>query len=167
MSSSRPLQSAQQASEDLSPSPSPPPLTTTNLKPSQIQNNIHHHQEKVYGDFGHPSKVIDTVTFKDHIIVSGNDSNLIMFISELRRPSVRGSTYHPILIVHPSIPTKWESIKGRFNDVYLLVGTLTRSMVFNRVNISDAFAVILLASGTIVSSVSLIFTYLSIHFILL
>mmetsp|Transcript_12619 Transcript_12619/g.13030 ORF Transcript_12619/g.13030 Transcript_12619/m.13030 type:complete len:383 (+) Transcript_12619:2-1150(+) len=45
------------------------------------------------------------------------------------------------------MPSKWDSIKNRFNDVYVLVGSLTRSMVFNRVNISDAFAVILLASG--------------------
>ena len=108
---------------------------------------------------GHPSKVVETVTFQDHIIVSGHDSNLIMFISELRRPSVRGSAYHPILIVNPTIPTKWDAIKDRFNDVYALVGSLTRSMVFNRVNISNAFAVILLASGTSTSSViiSLVF----------
>jgi hypothetical protein len=98
--------------------------------------------------------VIDNVTFKDHIIVSGKEDNLAMFVSELRRPSVRGSAYHPIVIVNPTLPSKWDTIKGRYNDVYVLLGSLTRSMVFNRINISNAFAVILLASGESVAAVS-------------
>jgi voltage-gated potassium channel Kch len=97
--------------------------------------------------------VIDTVTFKDHVIVSGNDSYITMFISELRRPAMKGSAYHPIVIVHPKVPSKWEAIQGRFNDVYVVVGSLTRSMVFNKINVSEAFAVILLASGESVAAV--------------
>jgi hypothetical protein len=90
------------------------------------------------------------------VIVSGNDSYITMFISELRRPAMKGSAYHPIVIVHPKVPSKWEAIQGRFNDVYVVVGSLTRSMVFNKINVSEAFAVILLASGESVAAVWLL-----------
>jgi voltage-gated potassium channel Kch len=97
------------------------------------------------------------VTLDDHIIVFGNDSNLTMFVSELRRPAVRGSAYHPLVIVSPSVPSKWDAIQGRYNDVFLLMGSLTRSAVFNRANVGNAFAVILLATSDGVTTVSLFF----------
>lgn len=80
-----------------------------------------------------------------------------MFISELRRPTIKGSAYHPILIVSPTIPSKWEAIQGRYNDVYVMLGSLTRSVIFNRLSINDAFAVILLASGESVAAVCILF----------
>ena len=96
--------------------------------------------------FGKPSKIIDKVDFENHIIVLGNESNFHLFLNELRRPAVVGRSYHPILLVAMSIPPKWENICARFNDVYLLIGSLTRSAVFNKINIDKTFAVILLAS---------------------
>lgn len=69
-----------------------------------------------------------------------------MFISELRRPSVKGSSYHSIVVVTPTLPSKWDFIKGRYNDIYVLLGSFTRSAVFNRANVDSAFAVILLAT---------------------
>lgn len=90
--------------------------------------------------------MVENVTVDNHIIVFGNDSNLTMFISELRRPSVKGSSYHPLVIVCPTLPSKWEAIRGRYNDIYVLLGAFTRSAVFNRANVEQAFAVILLAT---------------------
>ena len=103
---------------------------------------------------GVPSTVIeDSVTVEDHIIVFGNDLSLPMFISELRRPAVKGPAYHPIVVVSPELPSKWEAIKGRYNDIYVLLGSLTRSAVFNRANVENAFAVILLATRDGVTTV--------------
>jgi voltage-gated potassium channel Kch len=106
---------------------------------------------------------VDHVSVENHIIVFGNDSNLTMFISELRRPSVRGSSYHPLVIVCPTLPSKWDAIKGRYNDVYVLVGSFTRSAVFNRANVEQAFAVILLATEDGITRVSL-FNHSESHF---
>lgn len=69
-----------------------------------------------------------------------------MFVAELRRPIVRGESYHPIIIVSPEEPHYWKSIKVTYNDVYYLKGSLVRSAVFARANATRAFAVVLLAS---------------------
>ncbi len=102
--------------------------------------------DDIMAKFGKPSKIIDVVDLEDHIIVVGNESNFHLFLSELRRPAVKGQSYHPIVLIAMSIPAKWESICAKYNDVYLLIGSLTRSAVFNKINIEKAFAVILLAS---------------------
>mmetsp|Transcript_3342 Transcript_3342/g.5229 ORF Transcript_3342/g.5229 Transcript_3342/m.5229 type:complete len:1450 (-) Transcript_3342:361-4710(-) len=110
--------------------------------------------EKIMANFGVESQVItDTVEVDDHIIVFGNDTSLPMFISELRRPAVKGAAYHPLVIVSPELPSKWEAIKGRYNDVYVLLGSLTRSAVFNRANVENAFAVVLLCNRDGVTTV--------------
>ncbi len=83
----------------------------------------------------------------------GDDANIAMFISELRRPSVAGDTYHPIVIVCPDTPSKWEAIQGRYDDVYYIVGSLTRSAVFKKAGVETAFAVILLATRERVTKV--------------
>ena len=82
---------------------------------------------------------------RNHIIVFGNTDCLSIFIPELRRPAVRGETYHPLVIVSPTEPQGWKIIKERYNDIYFLRGSLTRSAVFNSANIPKAFAVILFA----------------------
>jgi len=127
------------------------------LSPSeslQLADEVEDPIEKIMANFGVESQVVtDTVEVNDHIIVFGNDTNLPMFISELRRPAVKGSAYHPLVIVSPEIPSKWEAIKGRYNDVYLLQGSLTKSAVFNRANVENAFAVILLSSRDGVTTV--------------
>lgn len=68
-----------------------------------------------------------------------------MFIPELRRPTVRGDNYHPLVIVSPTEPERWEAIQEKYNDVYFLRGSLTRTAIFNRANIDEAFAVVLFA----------------------
>lgn len=88
-------------------------------------------------------EVSDLFDINNHIIVFGNTTNLPMFIPELRRPSVRGDTYHPLVVVSPDEPEKWNAIKERYNDVYFLRGSLTRTATFNKANIDEAFAVIL------------------------
>lgn len=93
---------------------------------------------------GLPSKeIFDLYDIKNHIIVFGNTTNLPMFIPELRRPTVRGDTYHPLVIVSPTEPERWQAIQEKYNDVYFLRGSLTRTAIFNRANIDEAFAVIL------------------------
>jgi voltage-gated potassium channel Kch len=89
-------------------------------------------------------EVSDLFDINNHIIVFGNTNTLPMFIPELRRPTVRGDTYHPLVIVSPTEPERWTAIKEKYNDVYFLRGSLTRTAIFNKANIDDAFAVILL-----------------------
>lgn len=102
-----------------------------------------------------------------HVIVTGCDANLLMFLSELRRPSVKGHSYHPIVIgtlwlhmlcccyhclpviiviVSPTIPAKWSFISQRYNDVFYIQGTVTKMADFKRVNVDHAFSFVLLAS---------------------
>lgn len=96
---------------------------------------------------GLPSKEVQNlIGMKNHIIVFGNCSCVHMLIPELRRPAVRGETYHPLVIVDKEEPPRWNAIKERFNDVYFLRGSLTRSAAFNAANIEDAFAVMLFAN---------------------
>jgi voltage-gated potassium channel Kch len=89
-------------------------------------------------------EVSDLYDINNHIIVFGNTATLPMFIPELRRPTVRGDTYHPLVIVSPTEPERWGAIKEKYNDIYFLRGSLTRTAIFNKANIDDAFAVILL-----------------------
>lgn len=84
-------------------------------------------------------------SLRNHVIVYGCDNTVDMFISELRRPAVKGNTYHPILIVSANIPKTWANIVNRYNDVYLIRGHLTRKAVFTKINIENAYALILLA----------------------
>mgnify|MGYP003384993580 FL=1 len=136
------------ASIDPPPRPSPPsPSELMRKFPGSSRNvgdveTIDNHMAK----FGNPSKVIDQVELENHIIVVGNEANFHLFLSELRRPAVKGTSYHPIVLLAMTIPPKWETICAKYNDVYLLIGSLTRSAVFNKINIEKAFAVILLAS---------------------
>lgn len=137
-------------------SPVSPPLSSPPSPVEMLKNRTIKKQESIEGDvatideymsqYGKPSKIIEKVELKNHIIVVGNESNFHLFLSELRRPAVKGNSYHPIVIVALSIPPKWENICAKYNDVYLLVGSLTRSAIFNKTNIEEAFAVILLAS---------------------
>jgi hypothetical protein len=82
----------------------------------------------------------------NHVIVTGCDANLVMFVEELRRPSCRGDTYHPIVIVSDEQPSKWKYLSARFNDVYYLTGKLIKMEVFERLNMDEAWSLVLLAS---------------------
>ena len=134
----------------------PPPRISPPSPSEYLRKNSGHGSFRSTGDvesiddmmakFGKPSKIIEEVELENHIIVVGNESNFHLFLSELRRPAVKGNSYHPIVLLSMSIPSKWESICSKYNDVYLLIGSLTRSAVFNKINIEKAFAVILLAS---------------------
>jgi len=106
----------------------------------------------------------------NHVIVHGCSNNFQMFVSELRRPAVKGDTYHPILIVDESIPSQWPYIKEKFNDVYFLKGKLSKSSTLHRVNIKNAFSLTLLAARNEVSKVddqannsSTLFNYLKLE----
>lgn len=74
--------------------------------------------------------------------------NVFVKTSELRRPAIRRLDYHPIVIVSKEEPANWNIIKDRFNDVYFLRGALTKTSVFNRLNIQSAFSLVLFASTT-------------------
>ena len=62
-------------------------------------------------EYGLPSSEIENAEdLRNHIICHGCDSNLILFVEELRRPSVRLETYHPLVIVDEVEPLEWEVI---------------------------------------------------------
>jgi hypothetical protein len=83
-----------------------------------------------------------------------------MLIPELRRPAIRGETYHPLVFVSPTEPPKWQAIKNRFNDVYFLRGSLVRSSTFNAANVDEAFAVMLFANRDEIMTVSSMRSYI-------
>lgn len=97
---------------------------------------------------GRKSREIEEVSEKivNHVIVTGCDANLLMFLSELRKPAVNGSSYHPIIVVSASKPSKWDIIRAKYNDIYLVIGTVTKMETFKRINVSAAFSFVLLAS---------------------
>ena len=97
--------------------------------------------------------LMDASEFKDHIVVFGCTTNLSVFIAELRRPLVSSSSYHSVVVVDDVEPSKWDFIVEAFNDVYFMKGKMTSSKDFNRTNIRDAFAVVLLAGRDTLSKV--------------
>lgn len=123
------------------------------------------------GKSGYASRIMtDAKNLSGHVIVYGCDANLLMFISELRRPAVRGDTYHPILIISENTPTKWDYIRHKYNDIYFMKGQITKMETFARLNIDEAFSLILLASRNDVMEIddehinaSTLFTYLKLE----
>jgi hypothetical protein len=103
---------------------------------------------------GKPScQIANASNISDHIIVFGCVDYIHLFVTELRRPLIRGDSYRPLVIVSEYQPNKWAAIKSRFNDVYFLQEILTTSQGFNASNVRDAFAVVLLASRDSVTMV--------------
>ncbi len=123
------------------------------------------------GKYGYKSRIMaDAKNLTGHVIVYGCDSNLLMFISELRRPAVRGDTYHPILIISDNEPSKWDYIRNKYNDIYFMTGQITKMDTFSKLNIDEAFSLILLASRNDVMEIddehinaSTLFTYLKLE----
>lgn len=76
-----------------------------------------------------------------------------MFVSELRRPVIRGHLYRQILIVAEKVPTRWNYITKKFNDVYLLLGKITQRDTLQKLNAHSAYALTLLASRDDVTKV--------------
>ena len=69
-------------------------------------------------EYGLPSAEIENAEdIRNHIICYGCDSNLILFVEELRRPSVRLETYHPLVIVDENVPSEWEVKMISSNDI--------------------------------------------------
>ena len=124
------------------------PLSAAKLKRAELESH-----------FGQPSTEVSSAAgLSNHIIVFGNDANLHMFVSELRRPTVRGENYHPILIVSSQVPPRWQSIKERFNDVYFLLGSITKTTTFVNVNIDNAYSVTLLSTRDSMTKVIYLFS---------
>ena len=70
----------------------------------------------------------------DHIIITGNDSNYIIFINELRKENLFKALYRPILIVDTIKPTKWDLICSLYNDVYFIKCDIARLSTFHLIN---------------------------------
>lgn len=95
-------------------------------------------------EYGRTSREVKMAKVKNHVILFGCDEHLPMFISELRREAVTGDSYHPILIVAEVPPIKWTSIMNRYNDIYFLRGDISSLDVFNKVNIEQAYSLIIM-----------------------
>ena len=97
--------------------------------------------ESEHAKLGEQSKIVkDASHLRNHVIVTGSDGNLLMFVGELRSPSVSGTTYHPILIVHPEHTTGWNYIVEHYNDVFLLEADPTRPSVLKKMALKYAFS---------------------------
>ena len=134
-------------------------------------NDNNNDEDMESGKFGYNSRIMtDAKNLTGHVIVYGCDANLLMFISELRRPAVRGDTYHPILIIADNQPSKWDYIRHKYNDIYFMIGHITKMDTFSKINIDEAFSLILLASRNDVMEIddeninaSTLFTYLKLE----
>jgi len=60
---------------------------------------------------------------------------------------VTGDSYHPILIIAEVPPIKWTSIMNRYNDIYYLRGDISSLEVFSKVNIDQAYSLIIMNVG--------------------
>ena len=89
----------------------------------------------------------------------------------IRNPQIKGIFYHPIVIVDAFPPSRWQTIKDTYNDIYFMPGDLTRSKFFNRINIDEAYACVLMHNREALSNLEVeenvdsktIITYLKIE----
>ena len=95
----------------------------------------------------------NAMDLSDHVIVFGCTENIHLFVHELRRPLIQGSSYRPIVIISEVEPVRWSLIKSSYKDVYFIESSMTSSDGFNASNVRDAFAIILLASRDSVTMV--------------
>ena len=106
---------------------------------------LYSHPDSQNGRFGRHSELVSDGRFlSGHIVIFGNVDICQIFIESLRRPTVRGDAYRPILIIGPEKPRAWDNIVIQYNDVFFLPGNLLRSKVFAKAHIEKSFAVILL-----------------------
>jgi hypothetical protein len=110
---------------------------------------------KVYpSGLGLPSKQVqDASKLTDHVIVFGCVENVHLFVHELRRPLIQGSSYRPIVIMSEMEPLRWDLIRSTHKDIYYIDNSITSSVGFNASNVRDSFAIILLASRDSVTMV--------------
>lgn len=105
-------------------------------------------------DYGNESCVlVHASELKSHIIVFGCMKNITTFVAECRKPLMVQDAYHSILIINREEPESWLDISDLYNDVYFIEGDMSDSAVFNRTNIKEAFALVLLADRSKVSTV--------------
>jgi len=117
-----------------------------NLLSAFLENSI--------AKLGVPSCILkDASHLTNHVIVCGCESNLHMFIGELRRPAVSGDTYHPILVVHAERPSSWHYIEETYNDVFLMEGDPTRPSVLKKMALKQAFSISLMGSRSSMNKV--------------
>ena len=110
-------------------------------------NQIGEHSIMEPGQVGCVSmEILDACLLRNHIIVVGGTSNILMFVSELRRPEVSAMIYHPVLVVAENDPLAWDTIKAKYNDVYLIRGNLKKKDLMQRINIEHAFSLSFLAT---------------------
>ncbi len=121
---------------------------TVSVKTTDMDSNqIEEHSIMEPGQIGCVSmEILDASLLRNHIIVVGGTSNILMFISELRRPEVSGMIYHPVLVVAENDPLAWDTIKAKYNDIYLIRGDLKKKDLMQRINIEHAFSLTFLAT---------------------
>ena len=50
------------------------------------------------------------------------------------------------MVVSPTKPSKWDIIRAKYNDIYLVIGNVIKMETFKRINVNNAFSFVLLAS---------------------
>jgi hypothetical protein len=91
------------------------------------------------------SELKDAKKLNNHVIISGAEKDILLLLRELRKVSEGILSYHQILIVSKELP-KWKDISDNYHDVYFIKGKLTNLEVFSKVNIDNAFSLILLGN---------------------
>ena len=124
------------------------PLSARNKSLGNIVGTVLAIKKKVKkwtDNFGKQSCEIDSAdSLKNHIILFGpNPTDLLLFISELRRPTIRRLDYHPIVILGGEFPSNLDQIFHRFNDIYFIRGYPTKTSTFKKMNIESAFSMVL------------------------
>jgi len=90
--------------------------------------------------------VKDASGLSNHIVLIAAESNVLMFVQELRRPCILGDSYHPVLIVLPARPAIWNYIQCTYNDIYLMIGNPSSPSFLKRMNFTTSYSVALMGN---------------------
>eukprot|EP00606_Chrysophyceae_sp_TOSAG23-5_P000096 GSChrysophyteH2.ASY1.ANO1.1748.1 assembled CDS len=126
-----------------------------------LQQNISHKP-------GSESCIVkDANSLSNHIVLIAAESNILMFVQEVRRKFIMGDSYHPVLIVLAAKPASWNYIQSTYNDIYLMIGDPSKPSLLKKMNFASAYSVALMGNRESMSKVDgqtvntgTLFTYL-------
>lgn len=72
-----------------------------------------------------PGLIENASHIENHVIVFGCVDNIALFLNELRRPLIVGSSFHPIVVVHEKEPPGWKNLAVKFREVYFIKGNIS------------------------------------------
>ena len=116
---------------------------------NDLSNNQHNEPETDQNGFyvlgSRYSELKDAKKLNNHVIISGAEKDILLLLKELRKVSEGILSYHQILIVTKEL-SKWRDISNNYHDVYFIQGKITNLGIFTKINIDNAYSLILLGA---------------------